>query len=104
MLEIPASFQARQAAYAKLGDDLILTDDNCLEQMPKEISKGLVRRGVCGGVASAGQALVGRKGPTPFWGLACLRALPETPRHCHHFGNLFRHLLYAPGECRDWGE
>ena len=27
MLQIPASFQVRQAAYAKLGDDLILTDD-----------------------------------------------------------------------------
>ena len=48
---------------------------------------------VSGCVASAGQALVGRKGPTPFLGLTCLRALPETPRHCHHFGNLFRHLL-----------
>ena len=48
---------------------------------------------VSGCVASAGQALVGRKGPTPFLGLTCLRALPETPRRCHHFGNLFRHLL-----------
>ena len=41
-------------------------------------------RGLWGCVASAGQAL---------WGLTCLRALPETPRRCHHFGNLFRHLL-----------
>ena len=57
------------------------------------LGKGLARRGVSGCVASAGQALVGRKGPTPFWGLACLRALPETHRRCHHFGNLFRHLL-----------
>jgi len=57
------------------------------------LGKGLARRGVSGCVASAGQALVGRKGPTPFWGLPCLRALPETPRRCHHFGNLFRHLL-----------
>ena len=48
------------------------------------LGKGLARRGVSGCVASAGQAL---------WGLACLRALPETPRRCHHFGNLFRDLL-----------
>jgi hypothetical protein len=48
------------------------------------LRKELARRGVFGCVASAGQAL---------WGLACLRALPETPRRCHHFGNLFRHLL-----------
>jgi len=48
------------------------------------LGKGLARRGVSGCVASAGQAL---------WGLTCLRALPETPRRCHHFGNLFRHLL-----------
>jgi hypothetical protein len=46
--------------------------------------KGLARRGVSGCVAAAGQAL---------WGLARRRALPETPRRCHHFGNLFRHLL-----------
>jgi len=32
---------------------------------------------VSGCVASAGQALVGRKGP-PFLGLTCPRALPET--------------------------
>ena len=44
----------------------------------------LARRGVSGCVTSAGQAL---------WGLTCLRALPETPRRCHHFGNLFRHSL-----------
>ena len=58
------------------------------------LGKGLARRWgegapspsrVSGCVASAGQAL---------WGLACLRALPDTPRRCHHFGNLFRHLLY----------
>jgi hypothetical protein len=49
------------------------------------LGKGLARRGVSGCVASAGQAL---------WGLTCLRALPVTPRRCHHFGNLFRHLLY----------
>ena len=42
------------------------------------LGKGLARREVFGCVASAGQALVGRKGPTPFLGLACLRALPET--------------------------
>ena len=48
------------------------------------LGKGLARRGVSGCVASAGQAL---------WGLACLRALPETPRRCHHFGNSFRYLL-----------
>ena len=75
--------------------------DGLLEQMPKEISKwprtasqailsellgkGLARRGVSGCVASAGQAL---------WGLTRLRALPETPRRCHHFGYLFRHLLW----------
>jgi hypothetical protein len=53
------------------------------------LGKGLARRGISGCVASAGQALVGRKGPTPFMGLTCLRALPETPRRCHHFGNLF---------------
>ena len=48
------------------------------------LGKGLARRGVSGCVAPAGQAL---------WGLACLRALPETPRRCHHFGNLFWDLL-----------
>ena len=37
---------------------------------------------------------MGRKGPTPFLGLACLLALPETSRHCHHFANSFRHLLW----------
>jgi hypothetical protein len=57
------------------------------------LGKGLAWRGVSGCVASAGQALVGRKGRTPFLGLACLRALPETPRRCHHFGNLFWQLL-----------
>ena len=30
------------------------------------LGKGLARRGISGCVASAGQALVGRKGPTPF--------------------------------------
>jgi len=40
------------------------------------LGKALARRGVAGCVASPGQAL---------WGLACLRALPETPRHCQHF-------------------
>ncbi len=39
------------------------------------LGKGLARRGVSGCVASAGPAWVGRKGPTPFWGLTCLRAL-----------------------------
>ena len=34
------------------------------------LGKGLARRGASGCVAEAGQAL---------WGLACLRALPETP-------------------------
>jgi len=48
------------------------------------LEKGLARRGVSGRVAEARQAL---------WGLACLRALSEAPRRCHHFGNLFRHLL-----------
>jgi Glycosyl hydrolases family 32 N-terminal domain len=48
------------------------------------LEKGLARRGVSGCVASAGQALQG---------LPCLRALPETPRRSHHFGNLFWHLL-----------
>ncbi len=48
------------------------------------LGKGLARRRVSGCVASAGPA---RRGVT------CLRALPETPRRCHHFGNLFRHLL-----------
>ena len=48
------------------------------------LGKGLARRGVSGCVPSVGQAL---------WGLAYLRALPGTPRRCHHFGNLFRHLL-----------
>jgi hypothetical protein len=48
------------------------------------LGKGLARRGVSGCVASSGQAL---------GGLACLRALPATPRRCHHFGNLFLHLL-----------
>ena len=67
------------------------------------LGRGLARRGVSGCVASPGQALVGRKGPTPFLGLTCLRALPETLKgmmgapsphqRCHHFGNLFRHLL-----------
>ena len=45
------------------------------------LGKGLTRRGVSGCVASAGQALVGRKGPTPFWGLTadapCQRPLNE---------------------------
>ena len=45
------------------------------------LGKGLARgwgegapspSGVSGCVASAGQALVGRKGPTPFWGLTCI--------------------------------
>ena len=46
------------------------------------LGKGLARRGVFGCVASVGQALVGRKGPTPFLGLTRLRALPKTPRRC----------------------
>ena len=41
---------------------------------------------VSGCVASAGQAL---------WELTCLRALPETSRRCHHFGNLFRYLALS---------
>jgi len=52
--------------------------------LKESLENGLARRGVSGCVASAGQALRG---------LSCLRALPETPRPCHHFGNLFRHLL-----------
>jgi hypothetical protein len=43
------------------------------------LGKGLARRGAAGCVASAGQALVGRKVPTPFLGLTRLRALPEEP-------------------------
>jgi hypothetical protein len=48
------------------------------------LEKGLARRGVSGCVTSASQALKG---------LPRLRALPETPRRCHHFGNLFWRLL-----------
>src|SRR3977135_2383379 len=39
------------------------------QALPKELlGKGLAWRGVPGCVASPGQALVGRKGPTPFLG------------------------------------
>ena len=48
------------------------------------LGKGLVWRGVSGCVGSQLAALRG---------CALLAALPETPRHYHHFGNLFRHLL-----------
>jgi tetratricopeptide (TPR) repeat protein len=64
--------------------------------MPKEnfrMGKGWRGEGPLA-VAEADQALVERKGPTLLLGLACLRALPETPRRSHHFGNLFWHLLY----------
>jgi hypothetical protein len=70
--------------------------------LKESLEKGLARRwgegapspsGVSDCVASASQALVGRKGPTPFKGLPRLRALPETPQRCHHFGNLFWHSL-----------
>ncbi len=49
-----------------------------------KVGKGLAWRGVSRCVASASQALGGS---------AYLRALPETPRHCHHCGNFFGHLL-----------
>ncbi len=48
------------------------------------LGKGLARRGVSGGVAAPAN---------PHGLLPPRRALPETPRRCHHFGNLFRHLL-----------
>jgi hypothetical protein len=50
--------------------------------MPKEnfrMGKGWRGEGPLA-VAEADQALVERKGPTLLLGLACLRALPETPR------------------------
>jgi hypothetical protein len=78
-----------------------------LEQIPKEISKWPRRAGGEKGphplqgflaVLRRQVKLGGKKGSHPLSrGLPCLRALPETPRRSHHFGNLFWHLLYAFG-------
>jgi hypothetical protein len=61
--------------------------------LKESLEKGLAQRGVSGCVASAGQAWWEERVPPLSRGLPCLRALPETPRRSHHFGNLFWHLL-----------